>query len=172
MAMNRHQVSIAAESFAAGVFAHAGYSVFVQYGANQPGFDLVVSDSTESLMVSVKGSTDGGWLLATKKPNGSYVQALETWIERNHRMVFCLVQFKDVLVGQCPRIWMVTGANLGEYLRTHYFGNVSLSLYERYEPKSGKNKGKYMGIPGTWSMTQARIDALFRQHAQTNRTNR
>lgn len=42
--MDKHKISVAAEAFSAGVFAQAGYSVFVQYGANQPGYDLVVSN--------------------------------------------------------------------------------------------------------------------------------
>jgi hypothetical protein len=66
--MNRHQTAVAAEAFAAGVFAQAGYSVFVQYGANQPGYDLaVISDDRKAMQVSVKGSTDGWWLLTAKE---------------------------------------------------------------------------------------------------------
>jgi len=51
--VDKHKISIAAESFVAGVFAQADYSVFVQYGANKPGYDLVVSDDTTPLHVSV-----------------------------------------------------------------------------------------------------------------------
>jgi hypothetical protein len=36
-------VGVAAEAFAAGMFAQAGYDVSVQYGANQPEYDLLVS---------------------------------------------------------------------------------------------------------------------------------
>jgi len=77
--MTKHQTAVAAEAFAAGVFAHAGYSVFVQYGANQPGYDLVICDDKDegrTIRVNVKGSTNGGWLLANKDKNGTWESAL------------------------------------------------------------------------------------------------
>ena len=58
---NSWQVSTAAESFAAGQFARYGWDVSVQYGANQPEYDLVAVDGDRTLKVSVKGSRDGGW---------------------------------------------------------------------------------------------------------------
>src|SRR5260370_5861481 len=54
-------VSVAAEAFAAALFARCGVDVAVQYGANQPEYDLVVSRDDKMLKVSVKGSQDGGW---------------------------------------------------------------------------------------------------------------
>jgi hypothetical protein len=54
-------VGIAAEAFAAGLFARCGYDVSVQYGANQPEYDLIVVKGDLMLKVSVKGSQDGGW---------------------------------------------------------------------------------------------------------------
>ncbi|MDP2367870.1 hypothetical protein [Rhodoferax sp.] len=42
-AMRQYHVGIAAEAFAAAVFAQSGCDVLVQYGANQPGYDLMVS---------------------------------------------------------------------------------------------------------------------------------
>lgn len=49
-------VSVAAEAIAAGQFARVGYDVSVQYGANQPGYDLIVSKGNNILKISVKGS--------------------------------------------------------------------------------------------------------------------
>ena len=57
------QVATAAEAFAAAQFARCGWDVSVQYGANQPGYDLVAVDGDRVLKVSVKGSKDGGILL-------------------------------------------------------------------------------------------------------------
>lgn len=170
--MNRHQVSVAAESFAAGAFAHAGYSVFVQYGANQPGFDLMVTNMSQSLMVSVKGSTNSGWILTAKEADKSYADALDAWTLRNSRMVFCLVQFDGVAVGRLPRMYLVPGAELGAFLRTHSFGDIALTLLEHYEPKSGPNKGKCVRIPQSWDISQARVDAMFTAHAQVTEPNR
>lgn len=55
------QVATAAEAFAAAQLARFGWDVSVQYGANQPEYDLVAVDGARVLKVSVKGSQDGGW---------------------------------------------------------------------------------------------------------------
>jgi len=54
-------VAVAAEATAAALFARCGYDVSVQYGANQPEYDLIVAKGEELLKVSVKGSQDGSW---------------------------------------------------------------------------------------------------------------
>ena len=72
--MTSRQCEIAAESFAASLFARAGYDVLVQYGANQPHYDLVAVKGERMLLISVKGSQSGVWMLATrgKIPGVSY----------------------------------------------------------------------------------------------------
>ena len=57
-------VSVAAESITAALFAQCGYDVSVQYGANQPEYDLMVAKGERLLKISVKGSQDGGWGLS------------------------------------------------------------------------------------------------------------
>jgi hypothetical protein len=59
--MDSYHVKVAAEAFAAAIFAQAGCDVLVQYGADQPSYDLVTSKDDRLLKVSVKGSQDGGW---------------------------------------------------------------------------------------------------------------
>ena len=159
--MNKHETAVAAEAFAAGLFAQAGYSVFVQYGANQPGYDLVVSESDNSMHVSVKGTTGDWWVLTTKDKHGTYQQALEKWIATNARFVFCLVQFRGVKAGEMPRMYLATGDEIGEELKTHWFGELSLSLAEHYAPTRGKHKGRTINIPKTWQLTQDRIRELM-----------
>ena len=159
--MNKHQTAVAAEAFTAGAFAQAGYSVFVQYGANQPGYDLIVSNADTTMHVSVKGSTNGEWILTKKDVNGTYGQALDDWILRNGRFVFCLVQFTRVKAGEIPRIYLATGEKIGEELKTHWFGEVCLSLYEQRVPTIGKNKGKTMKLPTAWRLTEDRIRELM-----------
>ncbi|MCF7622525.1 MULTISPECIES: hypothetical protein [Bacillaceae] len=39
--ISQDQVSVSTESFTATLFAWAGYEVSVQYGANQPEYDLI-----------------------------------------------------------------------------------------------------------------------------------
>jgi hypothetical protein len=58
--MTPRQCEIAAESYAACLLAQAGYDVLVQYGANQPQYDLVAVKGKRILPISVKGSQDGG----------------------------------------------------------------------------------------------------------------
>lgn len=64
--MTPRQCEIAVEAFTTSVLAQAGYDVLVQYGANQPHYDLVAVKENRILMVSVKGSQDGGWMLASR----------------------------------------------------------------------------------------------------------
>ena len=64
--MTSYQVGVAAESFVAALLSQSGYDVSVQYGANQPGYDLVAVKPGRTLQVSVKGSQDGGWGLAAQ----------------------------------------------------------------------------------------------------------
>ena len=49
-------VGVAAEAFAAAVFARYGYDVSVQYGANQPEYDLIAVSGDRMLKLSVKGT--------------------------------------------------------------------------------------------------------------------
>jgi len=53
-------VGVAAEAIAAALFARCGLDVSVQYGANQPEYDLMVARDERIIKVSVKGSKDGG----------------------------------------------------------------------------------------------------------------
>lgn len=80
--MKRYHVSVAAEACAAATFARASYEVSVQYGANQPGYDLMVVKGARVLKISVKGSQDGGWVVngPFKKKNVTYGQALAAWL--------------------------------------------------------------------------------------------
>jgi hypothetical protein len=135
----------------------------VQYGANQPGYDLVVSDGDNTLHLSVKGSTNGWWVLTTKDKNGTYQEALDKWIGQNGRFVFCLMQFSRVNVAEMPRMYIATGEEIGKELKTHWFGEIALSLTEHYAPTRGKHKGRTVTIPAGWHLTEDRIRELIRK---------
>jgi hypothetical protein len=64
MKVSGWHIRIAAEAIAAAQIARCGLDVSVQYGANQPEYDLIVSRGEKLLKVSVKGSQDGSWGLA------------------------------------------------------------------------------------------------------------
>ena len=57
--MTSWHVGVAAEAFVAAQFARFRYDVSVQYGANQPEYDLIVVSGDKMLKISVKGSQDG-----------------------------------------------------------------------------------------------------------------
>ena len=59
--MNSWHVGVAAEAIAAAQFARYTYDVSVQYGANQPEYDLIAVSGDKMLKISVKGSQDGSW---------------------------------------------------------------------------------------------------------------
>ena len=77
----------------------------MQYGANQPEYDLVAVDSDRVLKVSVKGSKDGGWgLTQSFIKNADYHGAVDKWLSRySNKTVFCLVQFKDTSIETLPK---------------------------------------------------------------------
>src|SRR6266511_3200443 len=49
-------IGVAAEAYTAGLFARCGFDVSVQYGANQPEYDLVIVKDDKVLKISLKGS--------------------------------------------------------------------------------------------------------------------
>src|SRR5258706_16187875 len=107
--MTHRQSEIAAESYAASVLARAGYQVSVQYGANQPDYDLVAEKNGRILLVSVKGNQDGGWPLAVahKKSGVSYHQAIDNWRTRQRKdIVLIFVQFLGISLTAAPRVFV------------------------------------------------------------------
>jgi hypothetical protein len=90
--------------------ARCGLDVSVQYGANQPEYDLLGVRGGKILKISVKGSKDGGWGLAQSHVKETdYHRAADIWPRRQKRgTVLCFVQFKDVLIVQFPRVCLAT----------------------------------------------------------------
>jgi len=81
---NPWHVATAAEAFAAAQFARCGWDVSVQYGANQPEYDLVAVDGEKILKISVKGSKDGAWgLTQSFISNADYHGAADAWLLRD-----------------------------------------------------------------------------------------
>lgn len=113
------QVATAAEAFAAAQFARCGWDISVQYGANQPEYDLVAVDGDKVMKISVKGSKDGGWgLTQSFIRNADYHGAVDAWLQKHTRKtVFCLVQFKGVTATELPRMYLATPAEIGAWLK-------------------------------------------------------
>ncbi len=116
-AFSSWHVSVAAEAHAAALFARCGLDVSVQYGANQPEYDLIVAHGDCMLKVSVKGSKDGGWGLTqtelSRIKKAQYHAAIDAWLSRHKsRTVLCFVQFQGVADDQMPRVYLATPADV------------------------------------------------------------
>ena len=157
-------IAVAAEAYAAGLFARCGLDVSVQYGADQPEYDLVVVKGDYMLKVSVKGSQDGSWgLTQSYLKQANYHGAIEMWLQRHKaRTIFCFVQFKNVPLDQMPRMYLATLLEEAERLRATASGRGDTILYEEHQ-WSGRahGAGTIERIPTHWRFTQARIEQLL-----------
>ena len=150
-------IGVAAEAFAAAQFARYGINVSVQYGANQPEYDLIASMGDKILKVSVKGSQDGGWgLTQNYKKNCDYHEAINKWLAAHGKnTIFCLVQFQGVAEDQLPKMYLATPAGLGEtVLREHHVWSVRASA-----------AGTIDKIPDEWVFTAERAKQMFDNYA-------
>ena len=159
-----YHVAVAAEAFAAGQFALHGYDVTVQYGANQPGYDLVVVKGDDLLKVNVKGSQDGGWgVNPSFKKGRDYAEAADAWALTQHpSIVFCFVQFKGVPAGALPRMYLARAKDVALRLKESAAGRGETILYERQEwTKRAHARGTIDMIPDAWKLSEKRISEMF-----------
>ncbi len=160
--MTPRQCEIAAESYTACLLAQAGYDVLVQYGANQPDYDLVAVKGKRMLPISVKGSQDGGWMLAVryKEKGVTYHEAIDRWLTAQREdVVFFFVQFAEVQVGGVPRAYVARPTAIAEQLKSQRNGNGYGSLHEnrlRYSPGSSFSEV----LPDIWHFSSNRIDEI------------
>lgn len=160
--MTPRQCEIAAEAYAACLLAQAGYDVLVQYGANQPHYDLMAVKGERMLPISVKGSQDGGWMLAVKyvKPGVNYLEAANAWLAAQRAdVVFVFVQFLDVPLGGAPRVYVARPTEIAEHLKTQRNGNGHGALHENYSLRRPKSKYDHR-IPDAWYFSEDRINNL------------
>jgi hypothetical protein len=161
-------VATAAEAIVAAQFARLGFNVSVQYGANQPEYDLMIADDTRVLKVSVKGSRDGGWGLSQtqltnlrkKSPDGptDYHAAADAWLERHKPgTAMCFVNFRDLALDAMPRIYLVWPKDVAKRLKAAREGKGDTILYdisEKLRPKSAV-------VSEDWKMTAERVELLL-----------
>ncbi len=160
--MTPRQCEIAAESYSASLLAQAGYDILVQYGANQPDYDLVANKGDNFLPISVKGSQDGGWMLAVKYKNkdNTYHDAITKWLESQRTdIVFLFVQFLNVSLGDAPRAYLVQPQEIAVYMKTQCHGRGHGALQEDYRRDHPRSKYDHK-IPAEWIFTQERIDKI------------
>jgi Holliday junction resolvase-like predicted endonuclease len=160
------QVARAAEAFAAAQFARCGWDVSVQYGANQPEYDLVAVDGDTVLKVSVKGSKDGAWgLTQSYLKNADYHGAIDKWLARHgKKTVFCLVQFCNTSLLSLPRMYLATPEEIAAHLKRSAGGRGATILYEHHTwgPRA-QAAGTTDKIPDAWKFTEKRLEEIRRK---------
>ena len=162
-------VGVAAEAAAAAQFARFGCDVSVQYGADQPEYDLLVVRGDSLLKVSVKGSQDGGWGLTQSYIEGAdYHRAADRWLARHGaRTILCLVQFKGAADEQMPRMYLATPKEVADWLKSAAKGRGDTILYERHVwTNRGYGAGTVDSIPERWRFTRERVAMLLEEAGQ------
>lgn len=167
--MTSWHVGVAAEAFAAAQFARLTYDVSVQYGANQPEYDLIAVSGEKMLKISVKGSQDGSWgLTQSLKKGRSYHEAAQEWLNRHHKKtIFCLVQFKETSDFQMPRMYLASPEEIADALCKEAGGRGDTILYEHHEwgPMAAAY-GTTDKLPEEWILTEARAKEMFERYGQ------
>jgi Holliday junction resolvase-like predicted endonuclease len=166
---NSWQVATAAEAFAAAQLARCGWDVSVQYGANQPEYDLVAVDRDRVLKVSVKGSQDGQWgLTQSLLENADYHGAADKWRSRHSKKtVLCLVQFKDTSIETLPRMYLATPQEISDRLKATAAGRGDTILHEEHAwRKNAHAAGTIDAIPESWRFTERRLEEMVQKTEQ------
>lgn len=162
--MTKYQTATAAEAIAAAQFARLGCNVAIQYGANQPEYDLMISNKQQrTLLISVKGNSTGSWLLAARM-HGDHHSTVDLWLARHGpRTVYCLVQFKGVAFNELPRIYLARPADIAMRLKAARGGKGHGALSEEREWKTARaaGAGTVDRVPDDWRLSPQRLEALW-----------
>lgn len=158
-------VGVAAEAYAAALFARYGYYVSVQYGANQPEYDLISESEGKMLKISVKGSQDGSWGLTQgfKNKDNDYHDAIDAWLKSHHKgTIFCLVQFKGTEPNEMPRVYVATPKEVAERMNASADGRGDTILYENHTWKqNAAGHGTTDKLPEDWVISAKRLKMMF-----------
>ncbi len=158
----QYHIKIAAEAFAAGLLAHACYDVLIQYGADQPTYDLVVGKGGKLAKVSVKGTQLAGWTLAGNYVrDANYHRAADEWLEAQGKgLIFFLVSFFKVPLGKCPDCFVATASEIANHLKTQRGGKGHGSLSLKHIWTRGEGVGTTDATPESWRFNLERMDKL------------
>jgi hypothetical protein len=156
-------VAAAAEALAAVQFVRHGWDVSVQYGADQPEYDVVAVRGKRVLKVSVKGSRDVGWgLTQSYLSNADYHRAADAWLERHSSgTVLCFVHFRCIPVHELPRMYLASPGKVADWLKKAHGGRGYTILYGPRESSRRPNARSGVDIiPDGWMLTRGRLDKL------------
>ena len=162
-------VGVAAEAYTAAILARYGYDVSVQYGANQPEYDLIAVSGDKILKISVKGSKDKSWGLTQGYKKGcTYHEAVDRWLNAHHeKTIFSLVQFDGTAQNEMPRIYLATPKEIADRLKKSAGGRGETILYENHTwgPRAA-GSGTTDSIPKEWLISDERLNFLFKTYGQ------
>lgn len=166
IAMTSHQVAVAGEALAASLFARAGCDVLIQYGPNQPDYDLVAMRGDLAIRVSVKGSRKSGWgLIQSFKKGRTYLAAADAWLAEHAGqrldVVYCLICFKGKRLDEAPLAYLASPQEIAEHHKSGKHGTGTTILFLDHTPCRGVGKGHRHQIPSAWLFTQQRVEELF-----------
>ena len=167
--MNSWHVGVAAEAIAAAQFARYAYYVSVQYGANQPEYDLIAESEGKMLKISVKGSKDGAWgLTQSLKKGRTYHEAIDEWLNKHHKKtIFCLVQFENITDNELPKMYLATPNEIAEVMRRERKGLGDTILYMNHTwGPTAQAYGTTDKIPEEWLFTRDRADKIFEMYGR------
>ena len=167
--MTSWHVGVAAEAFVAAQFARMRYDVSVQYGANQPEYDLIAVSGDKMLKISVKGSQDGSWGLTQSYKKGyDYHEAIQKWLDDHHKKtIFCLVQFQGTSDAELPRMYLASPTEIAQVLNASAGGRGETILYEyhKWGPRAA-GSGTIDRIPEEWRFTEERAQFMCEHYGQ------
>ena len=166
--MPNWHVATAAEAMVAAQFARLGCDVSVQYGANQPEYDLLITRGERMLKISVKGSSDGGWGISQSQlsrlrkdnPTGKtdYHAAADMWLARHaRRTALCFVNFREVAFDAMPRIYLTWPKEVAKLLKQSNGGKGDTILYDLRE----KPRPNRAVVSSKWTLTAERLNTLL-----------
>jgi hypothetical protein len=160
--MEKHHVEIAAESYVAYLLSKYGYDVFVQYGPNQAGYDMVANKDKLSLKISVKGSQVGGWMLARRQKGETVKDAINNKFSKLAKnIIFFFVEFSShSKLPIPPRVYAAKASDVKKHLllQRKPYGHPALCENQKLHHPKGKF---YDMIPKGWIVNQRRITELF-----------
>lgn len=161
--MNQWHVATAAEAIVAAQFARCGWDVSVQYGANQPEYDLIVVKKTLILKVSVKGSQDGGWgLTQSYMKDRDYHRAADLWLARHAAdTIMCFVQFQGIAIDHLPNLYLARPVEVVDRLKAAAAGRGDTILNENHTwTNRAHGAGTTDRIPDHWRFSNERAEQL------------
>jgi Holliday junction resolvase-like predicted endonuclease len=161
--VNQWHVATAAEAIAAAQFARCGWDVSVQYGANQPEYDIIAVRKPHILKVSVKGSQDGGWgLTQSYMKDRNYHRAIEVWLDRHASdTIMCFVQFQNSAIDEMPRVYLARPSEVASWLKAAAAGRGDTVLKEHHVwTDRAQAAGTTDSIPTSWKFSGERAASL------------